>query len=271
MTYEIENHLLIGNKVSHHIVNKDSGLFKANKLDTIIGHYTASGTLKSAYNTLIDPKVEACTHIIIDRDATIIQLVPFNKVTWHAGESKWQDRRYLNQYSIGIEMVNEGPLTAINNNMFKSVWGRVYPASEVVKAIHRNEKIPKFWQLYTSEQIDAFKDICSILIHTYPIKHILGHEEISPDRKLDPGPAFPLDDMRTLLLKNDLKSQSTIPTKGTVNADKLNLRLSPNSTSQPIEIPFTKGTKISITDVINNEWLEVSVRGYVMRKYIDTE
>lgn len=269
--FKIENNLLVGNKVTHHICNKDSGVFKPNKLDTIVAHFTAGSNLSGAYNTLIDPKVKACAHLIVDRDCTIYQLVPFNKETWHAGESKWRDRTFLNQYSIGVEIVNEGPLTPVNSDLFKSVWGKTYHSNEVMRAVHRNEKIPRFWQLYTPEQIDVCREIFKVLVEEYGIKHILGHEEISPGRKIDPGPAFPLDDMRLFILKNDLKSSTTIPTKGTVNVDKLNLRSLPNSTSRPIEIPFAKGTKISITEVTNSEWLEVSVSGYVMRKYIDTE
>ena len=106
----IEDHLLQpGERVRNkQLVNKSSGEFEKGKLDTIVIHYTA-GPFQSSLNTLKNPKVKASAHVIVDRDGSVTQLIPFNEIAWHAGESSYGTRTGLNKYSIGIEIVNSLP------------------------------------------------------------------------------------------------------------------------------------------------------------------
>ena len=86
---------------------------------------------------------------------------------------------------------------------------RIRPA-EVVRGAHRNQNLPVahpqvrqpvcYWHRYAEVQFEVVETICAALIAAYGIHYILGHEEIAPDRKVDPGPAFPLDEMRARLL-----------------------------------------------------------------------
>src|SRR4029079_14537930 len=111
----------------------------------------------------------------------------------------------FNQFSVGIEIDNAGPLTRTGDGKFVSWFGGVYPASDAVGGIHRNETTPRFWLQYTEVQLALVEQICALLVATYPIKLMVGHEEIAPGRKIDPGPAFPLDRLRGRLL-TDLRS-----------------------------------------------------------------
>ncbi len=270
---EIKNHILHGSNVKKMVPSPNhSGEFKEGDLDTVIMHYTA-GPYRVSLNTLINPRSRASAHVIIDRDGTITQLVPFNLIAWHAGKSYYKGRSGFNKYSIGIEMVNYGPLTK-SGNIYRAWFGEAVNPSEVIEAIHRNETKPRFWHIYTPEQIDAARDLVELLIETYGIKYILGHEEIAPRRKLDPGPAFPLDKFRDRLLgtKRDEDGMPEKPSVGRVIASSLNIRSQPNSNAPKVAKALPKGKKVYIIDE-HNGWYKVAVeiQGWVFGKYIDIE
>ncbi len=239
--------------------------------DTIIMHYTAGANASSSIRTLCDPEAKASAHVVIGRDGSITQLVPFNIKAWHAGRSSHGNRRGMNNYSIGIEMDNAGMLEKSGEN-FVSWFGRKYDASEVKKAQHRNEAFERYWHLFTEEQIDAAFELCKTLIAEYNIQYILGHEEVSPGRKTDPGPAFPLDKMREQLLEQDRNSDEAEEqiTTGTVAVDKLNFRDAPGTAGEKISKPLLKGTKVKIVGK-EGDWFRVKVEqeGWVMGRYID--
>lgn len=231
---QIKDYLVSGDNVRKMVnCTKTSGEFDKNYPDTIVIHYTA-GPYQSSLNTLVNPKVKASAHVLIDRDGSITQLIPFNEIAWHAGESSYGGRNGFNKYSIGIEIVNSGPLTK-SGNVYRSWFGAAYNPSDVVEAIHRNQSTAKYWHVYTAEQIETVRQLCAELIEAYPnIKSILGHEEISPGRKTDPGPAFPLDRLREQLLGSDRKSNGAaeMPETGRVAAKTLNIRYTPDSEGQ---------------------------------------
>jgi N-acetylmuramoyl-L-alanine amidase len=247
-----------------------SGEFKHGDLDTVIMHYTA-GPYKTALRSLISPRVRASAHVIIDRDGSITQLIPFNLIAWHAGKSYYKGRSGFNKYSIGIEMVNSGYLTK-SGNIYRAWYGEAFNPSEVIEAIHRNQTRPKYWHVYTPEQIDAAYELVHLLIETYGIKMILGHEEIAPKRKTDPGPAFPLDKFRERLLgtSRDQDGAEELPDTGRIIANTLNIRSLPNTRASIVAKPLKKGTKVMLLDE-SNGWYKVSVQvvGWVYGKYVD--
>lgn len=106
------------------------------------------------FTTLKDMRVSS--HILIRRDGTILQFVPFHKRAWHAGESEFQGRKNCNDFSIGIEL--EGTDT-----------------SE-----------------FADIQYEKLSNICRLLMacHSIPPEHIVGHSDIAPGRKTDPGVCF---------------------------------------------------------------------------------
>lgn len=270
---EIKDHVLLGKNVKKAVWSKNhSGKYDSGLPDTAIVHYTA-GPFKPALNTLTNPRVRASAHVIVDRDGSITQLVHFNEEAWHAGRSTWGKRKGLNKFSLGIEIVNSGPLTK-SGNVFRSWFGSAYNPTDVIKAIHRNQTTPKYWHVYTEEQIAVVTDLCRLFMDEYKIKHILGHEEIAPNRKTDPGPAFPLDRLRKQLLGND-RAENTgldLPEEGRISASKLNIRKTPTRNGDKVAQPLAKGAKVKILDE-SNGWYKVStqVEGWVFAKYVEED
>ncbi len=270
---EIVNHLLQGANIKHVQSPNVSGPYKAGQPDTIIIHYTAGASAESSVRTLMDPNSKASAHLVIGRDGAITQLVPFNIIAWHAGKSSYGNRIGYNNYSIGIEIDNAGPLTK-SGDIYRSWFGKEYSANEVIEGIHRNEKTPRFWHAYTDAQIQVVEEISRLLVATYNMKSILGHEEISPIRKSDPGPAFPLDRFRDRVLNagRDSDEDEPRPEKGRVGVDKLNIRANPDAKAEKVAMPLAKGAKVKILEE-SNGWYKVTteVEGWVSKQYVVNE
>ena len=127
----------------------------------VIIHYTGMKKETEAIKRLCNPKTKVSSHYFISKKGGIFNLVPDLYEAWHAGESRWKDYKSLNKHSIGIE---------INN-----------PGHE-----HGYEKFSK-------KQIFSLIKLLKYLKKQYNIKktNILGHSDISPNRKKDPGEKFP--------------------------------------------------------------------------------
>ncbi len=270
---KIEDHLLQGDSIVQNPSPNKGGKFAEGLPDTLIIHFTAGPTAQSAINTLTDPAVQASAHVVIDYDGSITQLVPFDEIAWHAGVSSWGSRKGMNKFSIGIEFVNPGNLTKIGDE-YQAWYGTKYPQDQVIKAVHRNETKPRYWHIFTPEQIEQGMALCKLLTKTYGIKFILGHEEISPGRKIDPGPAFPLNRLRDRVLNNnkDDNKEGLIPAEGTVTASKLNVRSQPSEEAEKVAKPLLGGTHVEIVDT-KNGWYKVAVKitGWVSGRFIETE
>lgn len=140
----------------------------------IILHYTRAN-LQQALQTLTQGQVSAHYLITDEKPARVFQLVDENRRAWHAGYSQWHDDVDLNSTSIGIEIVNQGPL-----------------CDELLSSLC-SEKTAEHWQPFSESQtqrlIALLKDIQQR--HHISPQHILGHSDVAPSRKIDPGPAFP--------------------------------------------------------------------------------
>ena len=132
-----------------------------NKIKFIILHYTGMKTESAALRRLTDPKSKVSAHYYIKKNGEIITLVPDLYIAWHAGKSKWKNLKSLNKYSIGIEISNPG-------------HGKNY-------------------KKFSKRQTISILKLSKHLIKKYKIKpqSILGHSDISPSRKKDPGEKFP--------------------------------------------------------------------------------
>lgn len=268
---KISRHKIESDHATFDEIDKTSGPCKDGLPDTIVIHYTAGPSLSSCINTFRDPSVAASAHIVIDTDGSITQCVPLNKIAWHAGHSSWQDRTGINNYSIGIEIVNAGRLEK-TGNVWRSWFGKTYPEDQVLRARHRNEDHDDWWHVYTEEQITTTYQLCLQIMRSYDIQYVLGHEEISPGRKSDPGPAFPLDKLRDRLFHSNRKDQDeAVKSKelGVVTASSLNIRSGPSSTTETIAKPLSRNTEVAILDE-HNGWynVEATLQGWVSKKYI---
>lgn len=166
----------------------------------LVVHYTAGLSASSAVNWFLDPRAKASAHLVIGRQGAATQLMSFDRTCWHAGRSAWKGLDGLNGHSIGIEIVNAGKLARAPGGRWQTWTGEAIANSDVVIARHRNETTETGWHAYTAEQIAAVVEIGSALHAAYGFRDVLGHEDIAPRRKVDPGPAFPLRSVAARIL-----------------------------------------------------------------------
>ena len=131
------------------------------RIKFIIIHYTGMKNENAAIRRLQDPKYKVSSHYFIRKNGNVLNLVPDLYEAWHAGKSNWLNFKSLNKNSIGIEISNPG-----HNYRYEN---------------------------FSQKQIISLKKLLRYLIRKYKIniKYILGHSDISPYRKKDPGERFP--------------------------------------------------------------------------------
>jgi len=167
--------------------------------DTIVIHFTGGASAESSIDWLCNPEAKASAHLVIAQDGTPTQLAPFTKKTWHAGRSAYGGRTSFNGFSIGIELDNAGPLVKTAAG-WTTRWGAPVAEERVVVAAHKNGGGERGWHSFTDAQLRSCIDACRALVAAYGIKSVLGHDDIAPARKVDPGPAFPMDWVKAQIL-----------------------------------------------------------------------
>lgn len=163
----------------------------------LLMHDTEVTDAASTIDWFSNPESEVSAHLLIGRNGTITQFVPFDQMAWHAGRSSWNGLSSLNRYSIGIELVNAGRLTRVGNNWICTLSRKVIPTAQVLLATHQNESVQSAWQTYSSTQLNTALAVGRLLANHYRLQDVMGHDEVSPGRKSDPGPAFPMDSFRS--------------------------------------------------------------------------
>lgn len=237
-------------------------------------HYTAATSASSTINWFKNPQARASAHLLIDRGGNVTQFAPFNVIAWHAGVSQWGGVVGLNAHSIGIELVNGGRLTKVGEGFICPVDQRSVAASEVINARHKNESQNAYWHQYTEPQLTAALDIAALLVQHYRLKDVLGHEDISPIRKSDPGPAFPMASFRSRAMGRQNERLDLYHTTANVNVR------SGAGTSFAQVMPFSlpKGTKVlELKREGNWSFVEVldvvedlnDLEGWVSTKYLE--
>lgn len=165
----------------------------------IVLHDTAGRLEKgSSVKWLSQKRAGVSAHFVVERDGSVTQLVDCDMKAAHAGESTWRGRRYCNGYSIGIEIVSPGSLTVRGDRAF-AWFGQSWPLTDCVKGksdLHGES----YWLPYTPEQIASVEKMIRALAIAYPrITDVVGHFEVSPRRKVDVGPHYPLARARAIL------------------------------------------------------------------------
>lgn len=224
----------------------------------LILHYTAGSSLDGSIAWFKNPHAKASAHLVIGRDGTIVQMLPFNRVAWHAGVSTWDGLHGLNAYSIGIELDNAGQMERVGSRWVARVSKRPYPDDEVLVANHKHDRPgtpPAGWHEYTEVQIERAQMVAQLLVEHYGLKEVLGHDDVAPGRKRDPGPAFPLSSFRARLLG---RREDAPPIYVTRTA--LNIRSGPGLQHPALPgSPLPAGTRLSVLEKQAVWWLvEVS-------------
>ena len=134
---------------------------RKNAIKTIVIHYTGMQSERESIKRLCSSKSKVSSHYLINRNGKVYNFVKDLNIAWHAGKSKWHKYKNLNSISIGIELVNKGHRFGYTN--------------------------------FTNKQISKLVKLCLFLIKKYKIKkrNIVGHSDIAPLRKIDPGEKFP--------------------------------------------------------------------------------
>lgn len=131
----------------------------------VILHYTGMASAAAAIARLRDPVAKVSAHYVIDEDGSLVSLVPEARRAWHAGIAGWRDLRDINSHSIGIELVNPG-----------HDWGyRPFPQAQIATLIALGAELRAR--------------------HALPPEAVIGHSDVAPARKTDPGEFFPWADM----------------------------------------------------------------------------
>ena len=131
----------------------------------IVLHYTGMENGEMALERMCDPSAQVSTHYMIEEDGRVFQLVDEDKRAWHAGVSCWQGERDMNSASIGIEIVNGG----------------------------HDFGLPEFPAVQIEAVIELVKSVMER--HGIKAKDVIGHSDIAPGRKQDPGEKFPWDQL----------------------------------------------------------------------------
>jgi N-acetylmuramoyl-L-alanine amidase len=141
--------------------NFNSNKRKPNKIKFLIFHYTGMKKESDAIKKLTKIQSEVSSHYLIKKNGDIVLLVPDLYIAWHAGKSSWKNYTSLNKHSIGIEISNPG-------HQFN-------------------------YKRFSKKQIISLLNLTQHLLKKYKIKskNILGHSDIAPNRKKDPGEKFP--------------------------------------------------------------------------------
>lgn len=129
--------------------------------DMVVLHYTGMQSAEAAIARLRDPNARVSAHYVVDEDGSIRRLVEEERRAWHAGQSWWKGETDINAVSIGIEIVNPG----------HEFGYRPFPDSQVEAVIELVAQIRTRWAIDDAR--------------------ILGHSDVAPNRKKDPGELFP--------------------------------------------------------------------------------
>ena len=148
-------------KVFNYSPNFEPNKRKSKQIKFLIFHYTGMRKEIDAINRLTNIQSEVSTHYLIKKNGDIVVMVPDLYIAWHAGKSSWKSFKSLNKNSIGIEISNPGHESTYVN--------------------------------FSKKQIRSILYLSKLLIKKYKIKssNVLGHSDIAPFRKKDPGEKFP--------------------------------------------------------------------------------
>lgn len=233
--------------------------------DYLVIHYTAGDTAQGASNWFMNTKDnpnKIAAHIVLDTDGTITQHVAFNRRANHAGSSVWDGVENFNFHSIGIEIVNPGYCEKLTDGSYRrkvtETKHQPYPAGragDILETMHKHKfwtaADNKNWFKYPPAQLTALYAMSKALINQYQLINVLGHDDISPLRKPDPGPCFPWKEFKT----NVLGRADNVGDIFVVTEDATNFRVD-HSTNSAVIKKLGKGYNVGLIETFG-AWSKV--------------
>ncbi len=239
-----------------------SGTFAATPSIAVI-HFTAGASARSSaewFRNRDNPGSSA--HVVVDRDGSVVQCVAFDTVAQHAGKSRWRDLAGrdlvgLNRFSFGIELANWGDLRRAGAGWASHTGVAI---ADPVLAVHRNgnpdgSRNPIGWEPFPAPQVETAAGIVRALVASFGVNELVGHDDISPVRKSDPGPAFDMARFRARVF-GGRADDGDVLVKVAV-ASGLNLRSGPGTQFAAMEL-LPQNTQLAPIERDGN-WLEVNV------------
>ena len=151
----------------------------------------------SSVSWLTNKTANASAHLVVSRDGRVTQLVPFNVIAWHAGVSKYEDRKSVNSFGIGIEIVNPGRLSKGADDTARAWFNQLFDIKQHrLEYAETKEHGKGWWMPYPEKQIAVLRDLTDTLMANYNLSDITTHYAISPGRKFDVNPLFPIENFR---------------------------------------------------------------------------
>ena len=177
--------------ITNYSPNFSKKIRKKKQIKFVILHYTGMQSEIESIKRLTNQKTKVSCHYLINRKGLIIRMVKDKNIAWHAGKSKWKNFINLNKFSIGIELVNKGHQFGYQN--------------------------------YTNKQINNLIVLCKKLKKKYKIntENFLGHSDIAPLRKADPGEKFPWKKLSKFKLGKWYQQKNFIAVKNKKKKEKI--------------------------------------------------
>jgi len=226
----------------------------------IVMHYTAGFTAASAVSTFESKSSRVSAQLTVDLDGTVYQHVPYNVAAWHAGPSRHMGYNGLNQYSIGIEIVNAGWFRKSGTTYFRDNIRRKESDMPRMGA-YTNSRVGSgtfWWPEYPDKQLEAVEALTRDIISEYGIIDIVSHEEIDTRGwKTDPGPMFPMDRYKRLLTLSEPREDTTDAYQ--VTAGSLNVRQGPGTNFSVIN-SVHRGDIVGVVDA-RGSWRRIDLNG----------
>lgn len=257
----------------------------ANSREIIVMHYTAGYTASSAINTFAVKTGKASAHFVVEVDGKITQMVSINDRGWHAGYGLYESRPKVNDFSIGIEIVNPGYHFSDGSGGYLN-WQRKPIKPALLKPFPGMTEAHEpwagssilFWPNYPEAQLSAVEALTRALIKAYPsIRDVVGHRDVDTVRRLkvDPGPAFPMRRFRLLLDQRSDDAPQLMTMKVVADDGVLNVRGGPGTAFATLSWgPLKNGDQVQVLERVGEwylvqRWLSgVAKQGWVYARYL---
>lgn len=175
-------------------------------VDSIVLHYTTGGSYLDTEAWFRHPDCRSSSaHFVVGRNGQIDQLVPLDMAAWHAGDGLMLgSHANPNLHSVGIEIANHGLLRPRSGGGWETDWGLEYDQRKYtgpVRAVLRYDDglaLLGMWEPYPALQVGAVALLVRTLVQAFgvPLNRIVGHQDVAPSIKSDPGPLFPWSQVR---------------------------------------------------------------------------